>query len=267
LHRKLKSFFGLHAKASALQPAHTNLSRTMISPFGNITVLPEAMWHPEDTQRGTFGILSSCLITMSLCIWTAVHLNLPEHKKDSQQIYRRFMWLALGLFAPEVVVWSAWRQKMEMKALSYHMEQRSLMAKKPKTCARIRDWLQRASAKKPPTLGAERESESGADVRDELYRHRAHPWTDVHSWYVVMGGFAFEDTSSELQFMPGDRQRMTLASDAVRWLAESRVLSLPDISRRSIEDKSKSGGLGKFLTIWQATYFCVQCVFRLSQQY
>jgi hypothetical protein len=31
-------------------------------------------------------------------------------------------------------------------------------------------------------------------------------------------------------------------------------------------DKSKSGGLGKFLTCWQATYFCAQCVFRLSRQ-
>ena len=44
-------------------------------------------------------------------------------------------------------------------------------------------------------------------------------------------------------------------------------LLLPDISRQYIDDKSKFGGLGKFLTCWQAIYFCAQCVFRLSRQY
>lgn len=44
----------------------------MFTPFGNIT----ASWRPEPKYRGTYSILSSCLITMALCVWSAVHLNL-----------------------------------------------------------------------------------------------------------------------------------------------------------------------------------------------
>ena len=102
----------------------------------------------------------------------------------------------------------------------------------------------------------------------KLCHDRRHPWTDVHSWYAVMGGLAFEDTAAEeFQFMPGARSRMTLGHDLVIWLAENQAQSLPDVSKQHIEDKSKSGGLGKFLTCWQASYFCAQCAFRLSQQY
>ena len=159
------------------------------------------MWHPEATQRGTFGILSSCLITMSLCIWTAVHLNLPEHKKESQQVYRKALWLALGLFAPEVVVWSAWRQRKDMKSLSAEMNLKGFMAEglEPSWVRKLsaETWVRKLSTKI-------RESWVGrlwikmkvflllkAGDLPELVRicepeksrnGRRHPWTGVHSW-------------------------------------------------------------------------------------
>jgi hypothetical protein len=239
----------------------------MISPFGNTTVLPAAMWHPEATQRGTFGILSSCLITMSLCIWTAVHLNLPEHKKESQQVYRKILWLVLGLFAPEVVVWSAWRQRKDMKLLSAYMNSLGFMAEGYE----LEGWVEKMFTKIKVLLWLEAgvlpESEERREPK-RLCHDRRHPWTEVHSWYAVMGGLAFEDTvAEELRFMPGARSRMTLSQDLIVWLVKNRPQLLPDISRQHIEDKSKSGSLGKFLTCWQATYFCAQCAFRLSQQY
>jgi hypothetical protein len=255
--------------------AHRNqlspLVATMISPFGNATVLPDAAWHSEPAHRGTFSILSSCLITMALCIWTAVHLNLPEHEKESQQFYKKIVWLLLGLFAPEVVVWNAWRQRKSMKQLSGNMRRMGYMAVETKVWKSVQDWLERASdgikvffllraEDLPKPLGPRK----GNDLRQD----RIHPWTDVHSWYIVMGGLAFEDTAAEeLQFMPGNRSRLTLTYHAVVWMAKNRASLLPDISRQHIEDKSKAGGLGKFLTCWQATYFCAQCVFRLSRRY
>ena len=145
------------------------------------------------------------------------------------------------------------------------------MAEEVKMQKRVRAWFARAvadiqvffylKAKDLPEL-------AGSFKRQKKCHHRTHPWTDVHSWYAVMGGFAFEDTSAEeFQFMPGDRTRITLAGRTVDWMVTNMPLLLPDISRQYIEDKSKSGGLGKFLTCWQAIYFCAQCVFRLSRQY
>lgn len=53
----------------------------MFHVFGNETSLLAAGWHPEPERRGTFSILSSCVITLALCVWTSIHLNIPEHKK------------------------------------------------------------------------------------------------------------------------------------------------------------------------------------------
>jgi hypothetical protein len=82
----------------------------MSSFYGTVPANQTAKWHPEPTFRGTWSILSSCLITISLCVWTAVHLNVPEHgQKDyfggwvTMQQLRKAKWLLIGLFAPEVV--------------------------------------------------------------------------------------------------------------------------------------------------------------------
>ena len=41
---------------------------------------------------------------------------------------------------------------------------------------------------------------------------RTRAWTEVNSWFVVMGGFAFEDTApDDHQLVPRDRQRFVLA--------------------------------------------------------
>jgi hypothetical protein len=92
--------------------------------FGNYSSIHRnATWEPEPTRRGTFQILSTCVITLSLCVWTAVHLNIPSSKERSQdgpqhesnkwvmKMFRRIsptlrkaIWMMLGLLAPEIVL-------------------------------------------------------------------------------------------------------------------------------------------------------------------
>jgi hypothetical protein len=74
----------------------------MPSFFGNASE-PVGGWRPEPLQRGTWSILSSCIITMTLCVWTSVHLNIPEHGKAHLQKYWKVCWLLIALFAPEFV--------------------------------------------------------------------------------------------------------------------------------------------------------------------
>ena len=73
--------------------------------FGNSSAAHSpATWKPEPRERGTFSIVSTCVITLSLCVWTAVHLNVPAHRdRWWQQTLRKLGWMLLGLLAPELV--------------------------------------------------------------------------------------------------------------------------------------------------------------------
>jgi hypothetical protein len=60
-------------------------------------------WRSEPRHRGSYNILSTCLFTIALCVWTALHLNIPAYRKAKWQWYRKLKWLIVGLFAPEMV--------------------------------------------------------------------------------------------------------------------------------------------------------------------
>lgn len=71
---------------------------------------------------GTYDILTSCIVTMTLCVCTALHLNLPVNERVLDKMpkwkrvfyhdrVRNLRWIAMGLFAPELVVYDAWMQR------------------------------------------------------------------------------------------------------------------------------------------------------------
>jgi hypothetical protein len=92
-----------------------------------------------------------------------------------------------------------------------------------------------------------------------------HQWTMTHSFYAAMGGYAVDDSDSNLKFMPRFNPRLTLGREELAILCETDISLLPNLSESQIRDKSKASGLAKTLVCIQATWFCVQCIFRLSQ--
>jgi hypothetical protein len=89
---------------------------------GNSTQI--TYWHPVPTYRGTYNILSACLITMGLCVWSALHLNVPKYGTASKQWWRKVKWLFVGLFAPELVAWTAFRQYRAARKLYLSMREK-----------------------------------------------------------------------------------------------------------------------------------------------
>jgi hypothetical protein len=74
-------------------------------------------WVPEPAARGTWSILYSCIFTLTLCVWTAVHLNLPPpHEPESKQLWRKTKWTLIAIFAPELVLYTAWHQHLVAKS-------------------------------------------------------------------------------------------------------------------------------------------------------
>ncbi|KAJ8114758.1 hypothetical protein OPT61_g3433 [Boeremia exigua] len=69
-------------------------------------------WRSTPNERGTFDLLISCILTLMICVWSALHLNVPA--KDSRLVdrnVRRARWILLGIFAPEVVEGEASSEK------------------------------------------------------------------------------------------------------------------------------------------------------------
>lgn len=79
-----------------------------------------------------------------------------------------------------------------------------------------------------------------------------------------MGGFALNEQSFERSCMPSSVQHLTLTPRGVLQLAAINPNIIPDIPKEQIWDKSKANGLAKLLVCLQATWFCVQCIVRLT---
>lgn len=91
------------ATASASPTASVNLTalRTEIAPG----------WVAAPGGRGTWDILYSCLFTLLLCVYTAIHLNVPPPNDTKFSFWlRKTTSVAIAVFAPELVVVNAFRQ-------------------------------------------------------------------------------------------------------------------------------------------------------------
>ena len=75
-------------------------------------------WMSSPPYRGTLDILWSCIITLTACIYTAIHLNVPPLQEGRfVPLWRKIKWVALALFAPEVVLYTASVQYNEARLL------------------------------------------------------------------------------------------------------------------------------------------------------
>ncbi|THZ06595.1 hypothetical protein D6C93_01402 [Aureobasidium pullulans] len=237
----------------------------MFAPFGNQTANRTATWHPEPHGRGTFGILSSCITTLVLCVYTAVHLNIPEHGKERQQYFRKFGWVILGLLAPEIVAWNAWEQYRTASRITQDVHKAY-----PPTLTS--PWYKRfwASCKRAPR----RWFSTGLDTKECLdsqiplgslntdpSAHR-HPWTLTHGFYAAMGGFVIQAKDLGPSYGTG---AFVLSEQGIEWLAKTEPESIPNIPESEVLDKSKASTLTKTIVCLQALWFCIQCIARLSQ--
>lgn len=107
---------------------HIELEVMALEIFSNSTHSDELTWVPNPTTRGTANILVTCLLTLLLCIWKAVHLNLPEYGRPTfcyleYQTWRKIGWLFTSLIAPELVVYVAWSQLLQARTLANYYNQ------------------------------------------------------------------------------------------------------------------------------------------------
>jgi hypothetical protein len=178
---------------------------------------------------------------MSLCIWTSLHLNVPDEQKAYLQKYRKAGWMVLGLLAPELVVWNAWEQRKQVKRLNALMRKRGFMPKQSTMRERVSRWFNRAwqNVRAPFTPGAEETQELVELVSNGRRDRKLHTLPDIGSWLVVMGGmaarFLFPPRTEGGQILAdvissGMHNRLNAWTDVHSWLVVMGGLAFEDTS-------------------------------------
>ncbi|KAF8536719.1 hypothetical protein BDD12DRAFT_276022 [Trichophaea hybrida] len=79
---------------------------------------------PEPRYRGTWGILYSCTLTLVLCVYNSLHLNVSaEDESQFSRYLRRIKWALTALVVPEDVLTFAVLQWFEAKLLCNELEE------------------------------------------------------------------------------------------------------------------------------------------------
>ena len=89
----------------------------------NATDILTVGWVSDPDGRGTSSLILTCLVTLGLCVWSAVHLSIPERNQSSFQHTLQYMkWSIIGIFGPELVVFVAWKQYISAQAMLKDVE-------------------------------------------------------------------------------------------------------------------------------------------------
>ena len=78
-------------------------------------------WAPEPSGRGTWSILWSCLATIFICTWSALHLDVPNHHGRWYLFFRKLGWMLIAATAPEIVLYNAADNFFESRDLLRHL--------------------------------------------------------------------------------------------------------------------------------------------------
>lgn len=110
-----------------------NVSPQLSAAEGNRTTLKSQIapgLTSSASYRGTLDIVWSCVLTLTACIYTALHLNIPGNTSQQRQLWRKVGWAALALIAPEIVVYAAFEQFIRARDLVNQLNKKR-SAKKP----------------------------------------------------------------------------------------------------------------------------------------
>jgi hypothetical protein len=196
-------------------------------------------WVPEPEGRGTWKLLYSCVFTLILCVWTAIHLNIPPAGETwIQHCTRKLKWVLIGIFVPELVVCEAWVQWRYAKRVCKEL---NLAASRPPVPYDLSE-LDEVKESDTPSM----------DIPARF--------SIVYAFYCIMGGLVVDVGDIHDKYT-----RMSLAPQGLLWLAKKGHLF--PISDESIRDKSKADFLAKGLVCFQVTWLLLQCIARKASGY
>lgn len=201
-------------------------------------------WTAQPDGRGTLDVLYSCGLTMFLCSWSILCLNVPSKNENTFQIlWRKTSLAALGILCPELIFEVAFGQWLSARQSVRDMN--SIASGPAKDKGSKFDWAKKISAKsrssKPEHVVSGRENET---------------WTMKKAFFTDMGGFIL-----------GTREHSPFPLDAkqLHYLVSTKRMLLPRLAKREVEERNKVDGLLRTITLCQITWFMVNTLARRVQ--
>ena len=90
---------------------------------------PAPSWKAPPNFRTTVDLVSSCVLTLVVCVWTAIHLNIQPYNERRRRggfapyLWRRMWWMLMGLLAPELVLYTAWSQYIQARQVTLMLKE------------------------------------------------------------------------------------------------------------------------------------------------
>jgi hypothetical protein len=113
---QLSMLFGL-ISAAPLTPLETQLQAAN----GNKTSLNSEFapsWATISNIRSTASLLWTCVLTLSICVFTVIHINVPlSSETQFSHFLRKIKWVIFAILAPELALATALQQWSTARAL------------------------------------------------------------------------------------------------------------------------------------------------------
>ena len=194
-------------------------------------------WVSQPNGRGTLDILQSCLITIFLCSWSVLFLNISAEREGRLGfLANKARWMLFTIFFPEVLTGIAaeqWRS----------------------ACQSVEDFSQ-LEKQWELALQSSQSPENLSRLKDNLFRLKNSPWTMRHAFFADMGGLLLD--CPDFTPFPIDGHQLV-------YLVEKDHLKYPDVKERVIWDKNKADGFARTLTLIQIAWFFIQSIGRSVQ--
>ncbi|KAI5820360.1 hypothetical protein BZA77DRAFT_341542 [Pyronema omphalodes] len=264
---------------------------------------------PNPSGRGTVDLLLSSVITLTLCVYTSIHLNIaPDSAKpmfhisiprfwarksdnpDSPNTERskvfgikratvyKFLWVRIALFAPEVVLFSAFDQWKNARTLREALKDLDKQKENPQSdifppmeCSSASGNSDNAAMMGSAESNPQTDTAPRINVRD-LLRPTISASTEVKVWsditmtsafFVVMGGFAYRRGKAfQIQDDKLNFPYLMLTPEGFLALAKEKIITPGILDHKGIADRSKADSLAKFMVCIQAFWMVLNVIAR-----
>ncbi|MCJ1433580.1 hypothetical protein MMC27_002943 [Xylographa pallens] len=198
-------------------------------------------WVSEPNGRGTWKIIYSCCFTLSLCVVTAVHLNVgPAEETTFEWWQRKCKWVVIAILSPEIMLYTAGKQWFSASRL----------------CKKLNKFAAQEQTHLPINNTSPFWSRSGRPAKAvPLQQPRVTKYNLLYGYFATMGGFVVN-----VSHLHNNLTRLTISPKGVAFLAKHGHFL--NISNATIRDKSKADMLAKALVCIQVTWMLVQTISR-----